>query len=206
MLRRRIGQARHHDLERRAVGKAQRLERGKSARRTGQQHLAVAREEARAQAHAPLERRHDRQVEFLGEHLLGEHAAVALDDAQLHVGMFAHVVAQRVRQARPGEGRHQADAQRAGDAIGERAHLLGAGLDGAERLDAAAVVAQAGRRCPHPGGGALEQPHPEGAFERRDVLRDARLGGVFARGRPGERALLAHRHHRPDLPQADFRH
>ena len=164
----------------RHVGKPNRRKRRKSAPRAGNQHLAVAHQQPRLQPDGALEGRHHREVEFVVEHHLGEQVAVAFDDVQAHFRAARHEIVEHRRQHRAGEGRHQADAQFAGDFAGERARLLGGVLERADRLHAALVVAKAGRRRLHAAGGALEQLDAERALDRRDVLGDARLGGVLA--------------------------
>ena len=94
----------------------------------------------------------------------------------------------------------------AGDFAGERARLLGGVLERADRLDAALVVAQARRRRGHAGRRALEQLDPERALDRRHMLGNAGLGGVFPLGGAGEGAFLADRDDGADLPQRDIRH
>ncbi len=176
-----VVRAGQHDLERPAVLQPHRRERRQPAARARQQHLAVAHEQPRFQPDPAFEGRHHGEVELVGEHHLGQHAAVALDDVQPHVGMARHEIVERRRQHRAGEGRHQADAQIAGDAPGEVARLLVGALELADRLDAALVVAQPRRRRLHPARRALEQLDAERALDRGDVLRNAGLRGVFAR-------------------------
>ncbi len=196
----------HHELERGAIGEPQGRQRRKAAPLSRQQHLAVAHQEPRPQSHPALERRHDGEVEVVGEHHVGEHAAVALDHVQAHLGMARHEILQRGCQHRTGEGRHQPDAQVAGDEPGEAARLLVGALQPAHRLDAALVIAQARRGRDDAAGGAFEQPHAERALDRGDVLGDAGLGGVLALGRPRERAFLADGDDGPDLSKRDVGH
>ena len=132
--------------------------------------------------------------------------AIALDDVQAHLGAARYEVVEHRRQHRAGEGRHQADAQFAGDRAGERARLLGGVLQRADRFHAALVVAQARRRRRHAAGRALEQLDAKLALGRRHVLRDARLGGVLARRRAGEGAFLADRDDGADLSERDIAH
>jgi hypothetical protein len=56
---------------------------------------------------------------------------------------------------------------------GHRARLLGGVLQRADRLHAALVVAEPGRRWRYAAGRALEQLDLKRAFDRCDVLRDA---------------------------------
>ena len=103
------------------------------AARARHQHLAVAHQQPRPQPDLSLEGRDDREIELVGQHHLGEHGAVALDDVQPHVGVLRHEVVERRRQHGAGEGRHQPDAQVAGDGAGEGAHLLVGGVELAQR-------------------------------------------------------------------------
>ena len=194
----------HHDLQRRAIGEPHRRERREAARAARQQHLAVAHQQPRFQPDAALERRHHGEIEFVGQHHVGQHAAVALEHVQAHVGMARHEVVERRRQHRAGEGRHQPDAQVAGDEAGEAARLLVGVFEPADRLDAALVVAQPRRRRHDAARRALEQLHAERALDRGDVLRDAGLGGVLALGRARERAFLADGDDGADLPKRDI--
>src|SRR5262249_45007891 len=100
-----------------------------------------------------------------------------------------------------GEGRHQPDAEIAGDATRELARLFARGLELADRRHAALVVAQPRWRRLDPGRRALEQLHAERALDRGDMLRDAGLRGVLARGRARERAFLAHGNDGADLAE-----
>src|SRR5450830_1632964 len=86
------------------------------------------------------------------------------------------------------------------------ARALGGVLQRADRLHAAFVVAQARRRRRHAPRRALEQLDPELALDRRHMLRNARLGGVFPFGRTGEGGFLADRDDGADLPQGDITH
>ena len=58
----------------------------------------------------------------------------------------------------------------------------------------------------HPASTAAQIAMLDLMLDGRDMLGNARLGCVLALGRAGERALLAHRDHRPDLPKRNFRH
>src|SRR5262245_41214817 len=120
--------------------------------------------------------------------------------------MAWHEILQRRRQNRAGEGRHQPDAQVAGDQAGEAARLLVGVFKPADRLDAALVVALPRRRRHDAARRALEQLDPERALDGGDMLRDARLGGVLARGGARERAFLADRDHGADLAERDVGH
>ena len=125
---------------------------------------------------------------------------------QTHLRAARHEVVEHRCQHRAREGRHQPDAQFAGHLAGERARLLGGVLERAHRLDAAFVVAQARWRRLHAAALALEQLDAERALDRGHVLRDARLGGVFALGRAGEGAFLAHGDDGADLAEGDVTH
>ena len=195
-----------HDLERPAILQPHWRERREAAARTGQQHLAVAHQQARAQPDLAFERGHDGEVELLGAHHLGQHAAVAFDDVQPHLRMARHEVVERRRQHRAGERRHQTDAQVAGDAAGEVARLLAGGLELADRGDAVLVVAQPRRRRLDPVGRALEQLDPERALDRGDMLGNAGLGGVFAGRGARERAFFADGDDGADLAEGGVRH
>ena len=136
----------HHDLQRGAIGEPHRRERRKTARAPRQQHLAIAHQQSRFQSDPALEGRHQREIELVRQHHVGQHAAVALEHVQAHIGMARHEILERRRQHRAGEGRHQPDAQIAGDEAGEAARLLAGILEPADGLDAALVVAQPRRR------------------------------------------------------------
>ncbi len=170
-----------------------------------QQHLAVAHDQPRLQPDAAFEGRHHGEVEFVGEHHVGEQAAVAFDDVQPHIRIARRELFQRRRQRGARHGRHQPDAQVAGHHGGEAANLLVRAFELADRLDAALVVALACRRRGHAAAGALEELQSQGAFGRGDMLRDAGLGGVLARCGAGERAFLVDRNDRPGSGAAKCR-
>ncbi len=201
-----IVRSRQHDLERPAVGEAQRRERLEPGARPRQQHFAVAHQQPRFQADRPLEGRHDGEVELVIEHHLGEKPAIALDDVQPHFRAARHKIVEHRRQHRAGEGRHQADAQFARDLAGGGARLLGGFLERADGADTALVIAQARRRRRDPTGNALEQPDAELPLHRRHVLGNARLCGVFPLRRARERALLADRDDGSNLTEGNVAH
>ena len=152
------------------------------------------------QTNGAFERRYHCEIELIVEHHVGQHAAIALDDMQANVRATRHEVVEHWRQQRAREGRHQPDAQFAGDLAGQGERLLGGLIECADGGDAMLVIAKAGRRRRHRAGRTLEQLDLERALDRRDVLRNAGLGGVLARGGAGERAFLADRDDGADLP------
>ena len=201
-----IVRSRHHEFQRRTFGQAQWRQRSKSALRAGDQHFSISYKQPRFQSDGAFERRHYREVEFFVEHHFGEQAAIALDDVQAHLGAARHEIVEYRRQHRAGESRHQPDAQFAGDLAGKRARFLGRVFQGANRLHAALVVTHAGRRRCHASGAALEQLDPELTLDRRHMLRNARLGGVFTLGGARKRAFLADRDDGADLAEGDVAH
>ena len=82
-----IVRARHHDLQRGAVREPHRRERREPALRPRQQHLPVADQQSRLQPDPSLERRDQREIELVRQHHVGQHAAVALEHVQAHIGM-----------------------------------------------------------------------------------------------------------------------
>ena len=125
---------------------------------------------------------------------------------QAHFRAFRHEIVEHRREHRTGESRHQSDAQFAGDLAGHRAGFLGGVLKRAHRFHAALVVAEPGRRRRHAASRALEQLDLQGAFHRRNVLRNAGLCCVFPLRRTGKGAFLAHGDNGADLPQRDIGH
>ncbi len=201
-----IVRARHDDLERPAVAQPHRRQRGQPAAPPGQQHLAVAHQQARLEPDTALECRYDREVELVGKHHVGEQPAIAFDDVKPHIGVARDEIVEGGRQHGAREGRHQADPQVARHESDELARFRASGIEHADRLDATPVVAQARRGRHDAGAGALEQPDLEGALDRGDMLRDAGLGRVLARRRARERAFLAHRNDGANLPQRNPSH
>ena len=75
-----------------------------------------------------------------------------------------------------------------------------------------AWIASACRRRTSPGlgqrdrpraAGALDEPQPDDALERRDLLRDGRLRVAEPLGRPAERALVGDRLERDEVAQVE---
>ena len=155
-----VGAAGHDDLERPAILEPHRLERLEAPLGIRQQHLAVAHDQPRFQSDAALEGRHHREIEVVGQHHVGEQAAVALDDVQPHVGIARReLFERRARAPRASWSASARCADRRRPCRGESAHLLVGAFEPADRIDAALVVALARRRRRDAGGRALEQPH-----------------------------------------------
>ncbi len=197
-----IVRPRRHDLQRRAVRQPHRRERLEPASASGDQHFAVAQDQPRFQAGPAFERRHDREVELVAQHLFGQDAAIGLDDMQPHVRMRPHDMLQRGCERGAGEGRHQPDPQRSAHDVRATARVLFRLRQQSDRIDAAAVIAQPGGRRRDAGRAAIEQPHAQRLLDRRHMLGDAGLGGMLPLGGTGEGAFLAHGDDGLDLAEA----
>ena len=123
-----------------------------------------------------LELEQQRDVELAGRQARGDFLGLARGQRELDLGVLGAEYRARERHQRRAGRRERRHPQLPASQPGDRGHLgLGRVQPGDDPLG---VLQQhlAGRREPHPSRQPLEQRDPGLGLQRRDLLRDGRLG------------------------------
>ena len=196
-----VGRAGQEQIERTNVLEPHRRHMRAARGASGHQHFGRRMERPRVQARGALKRGNDGEGVFPGPHALRQERAEALGDSDLRVWVLLDERRERRAKHRTRHRRHQPDHDLAAQARSEPLHFVPRGFVHAQDLDAIPVVEIAGRGRMDRAGVAGEERGAETGLELMDVLRNARLGGVLAVRRGGERALLVGRDEQTDLPK-----
>ena len=170
------------------------------------EHVGIVEELDRLVRPGRDRKRPEREVEVAALDHLEELALVLrLAEHHLDLRMALGEAAQESRDDLRSDALERADAEAAGVARLERAHVR---LRGEEpRLDRLCVPEQDPARLRQRDGPraarALDQPHPDDALERRDLLRDRRLRVAELLGGPPERALVGDRLERDEMAKIE---